>query len=166
MRTIEQATGQLRPDQRAAIAAVCDAADGHEHVDDLAFVSAILVALMCEHEQTPTGWAIVTAHKALLKMAANEGIIDHPPRVKHERVRRRLDELLLECQVNCQALNEECCNLRRLNDNEVSGLRVEIKQLREELARRDEADADRLRVREEDQKRRDELDRYPGSGAG
>jgi len=99
-------------------------------------------------------------------MAANEGIIDHPPRVKHERVRRRLDELLLECQVNCQALNEECCNLRRLNDNEVSGLRVEIKQLREELARRDEADADRLRVREEDQKRRDELDRYPGSGAG
>lgn len=137
MKTLEQATGHLRPDQLVAIDMVCKAAQGMEHVDELAFVSQLLVELMSEHEQTPVGWAIVTAHKALLKMAANERIITEAPRVRHPRRRESVATQLATAQSNAAALDHALVELRRNTDREVFALRVETQGLREELAKKD-----------------------------
>lgn len=135
MRSLEEATAGLRPQQLQAIETAIDNADGFDHVDDLAFVSQLLVELMDWHQQTPVGWAVVTAHKALLKMAQNEGVVPRPPRVVHER-RSKWDELAAESaryRSNAAALDQALVKERRAHDVETHALRLEISKLRNEL---------------------------------
>ncbi|HKQ65987.1 MAG TPA: hypothetical protein VJZ73_13315 [Methylomirabilota bacterium] len=137
MRTLAEALNALRPAQREAIARAISNADGAEYVDDVAFVAQLLVELMDLHEQTPVEWCIVTAHKALLKIAQNEGIIPAEPRVKHERRASKFDEMAKEMDIqrgNAQAMNQALVTERRAHDREVYELRQEIQGLNQELA--------------------------------
>ena len=144
MTSLEEATGRLRAKQREAISNAADNADGMEHVDDLAFVSQLLIELMDVYQQTPVGWAVVTAHKALLKMAQNEGVIPRPPRVART-FRSKWDEMDAErCRFrdNAKALDQALVTERRRHDQEVYELRLEISKLNQAVAdERDQARA-------------------------
>jgi hypothetical protein len=76
MKTLAEATGQLHPAQAQAID-MCEqvAQAGAEHIDDLAFVSHLMVTLIDAHDDGPIGWCLVAAHRALLDKAADEGLV-------------------------------------------------------------------------------------------
>lgn len=140
MRTLADAIAALRPAQREAILQAVHAADGADHVDDLAFVAQLLVDLMDLHEQTPVGWCIVTAHKALLKMAQNEGLLPAPPRVRNQPRPSRFDQMAADLdnsQAANRALTDELIKERRHHDSEVYDLRQEIQDLRDAIGRLD-----------------------------
>lgn len=151
MKTIAEATRELSVEQHALIDLIADATQGPEHVHDLAFVSELLTQLMAAHEQTSVGWAIVTAHKALLKMAQNEGVIDAAPRISHPPRRELLESRLATAQSNARALDGALIELRRQSDAEVYGLRLESQTLRKDIIRLEEA----KRKLEEDLAKRD-----------
>jgi len=136
MTKLEEARRRLRQTQRQAIEAAVNYCDGEEYIDEIAFLDVLLVELMSMHEQTPVGWCVVTAHRALLKMAENEGILEPArPRQKHER-RSKYDEMAAElglARSNAKALDQALIELRRQHDHEVYALREECQQLRAEL---------------------------------
>lgn len=119
--------------------------EGDEYVDELAFISDLLVQLMDEHEQSPVGWAVVTAHKALIKMAANEGIIDAETRVKHPKIAPPVEYTMEHQRMRADALDEALVTLRRTSDKEVYDLRLENQDLRGDIQRL-EQEASQLRV--------------------
>lgn len=78
MTDLKRAIGNLRPSQRRAIELALAVADGETHLEEIAFVAEMLERLIDLHEDTPVGWALVTARKALLSAAERERIIPGP----------------------------------------------------------------------------------------
>jgi hypothetical protein len=158
-KTIDEATRELSPQHRRIIEMVSMVPDGPSHAHDLAFTSELLINLMAAFEQTPTCWAIVTAHKALIKMAANEGIIDEPPRVRHPRVKRPVELTFEHQKMRADALDKALVELRRRTDTEVFALRVENQGLRVDI----ETLEDGKRKLEEELAARAKIACHPGS---
>jgi hypothetical protein len=78
--TLPESMMRLSGPRRLAIRLAIDVArSGTEELDDLAFISRMLIELVDAHDDSRTGWCIVAAHKALLEAAQAEGIIPPTP---------------------------------------------------------------------------------------
>ncbi len=126
MKTLDEAIKTLRAKQIEAIAHAVDNADGPEHIDDLAFVSLLLTDLIELHQDTPVGWSIVTAHRALIKMAQNEWVIGRQPRQLHHA---RQPSGSMVWKERCENLQQALDSKRQEYDREVYALRLEISEL-------------------------------------
>jgi hypothetical protein len=61
--------------QCVVIEGVTAIASSPTSLDDVAFISAVLDALQELHADSAVGWAVSAAHKSLLRVAEEEGII-------------------------------------------------------------------------------------------
>jgi hypothetical protein len=137
-RTLAEAIAGLRASQRAAILTVINALDGQEHIDDLAFVVQVLEDLTDVLEHSPVGWCIVHAHRHLLEMARNEGLIPRDGERKIDGRGSRWDELhaqLAASKAHAHQLQQELATITRQHDTEIYQLRCELREALDDLAK-------------------------------